>query len=225
MKTHTHAIAGPGALRWRSALGAGAGHAEDAMNKAGCMACHTKDKKLVGPSFKEIAAKYKGQDVVAKLMREGAQGRLGRLRPGADGAEPARQDQRRRPEGRRRVHPASPEDRSHARAGLLAAAAAAPPAPRRGAARRTRARQRAAGAHGAAGLRLLPRHALTGGLGPALTREALADKPLESLAATIFHGRPGTPMPPLALDAQRGRSALDRRAAARRLSAEARAAR
>ena len=37
---------------------------------------------------------------------------------------------------------------------------------------------------------------LTGGLGPALTREALADAPLESLAATIYHGRPGTPMPP-----------------------------
>ncbi len=37
---------------------------------------------------------------------------------------------------------------------------------------------------------------LTGGLGPALTREALADKPVESLAATIYHGRPGTPMPP-----------------------------
>lgn len=36
---------------------------------------------------------------------------------------------------------------------------------------------------------------LTGGLGPALTREALADKPLSALAATIFHGRPGTPMP------------------------------
>jgi cytochrome c55X len=37
---------------------------------------------------------------------------------------------------------------------------------------------------------------LTGGLGPALTREALADKPLEALTATIVHGRPGTPMPP-----------------------------
>lgn len=36
---------------------------------------------------------------------------------------------------------------------------------------------------------------LTGGLGPALTPEALADKPAASLAATIFHGRPGTPMP------------------------------
>jgi cytochrome c55X len=37
---------------------------------------------------------------------------------------------------------------------------------------------------------------LTGGLGPPLTPAALADKPAASLAATIFHGRPGTPMPP-----------------------------
>jgi cytochrome c55X len=37
---------------------------------------------------------------------------------------------------------------------------------------------------------------LHGGLGPALTAEALADKPAESLAATIVHGRAGTPMPP-----------------------------
>jgi cytochrome c55X len=37
---------------------------------------------------------------------------------------------------------------------------------------------------------------LTGGLGPALTREALADKPLDAMAATIVHGRAGTPMPP-----------------------------
>jgi cytochrome c55X len=36
---------------------------------------------------------------------------------------------------------------------------------------------------------------LTGGLGPALTRDALAEKPPSAMAATIFHGRPGTPMP------------------------------
>lgn len=35
---------------------------------------------------------------------------------------------------------------------------------------------------------------LTGGLGPALTKEALAGKPIESLQATILHGRHGTPM-------------------------------
>ena len=37
---------------------------------------------------------------------------------------------------------------------------------------------------------------LNGGLGPPLTPAALADKPVSSMAATIFHGRPGTPMPP-----------------------------
>ena len=36
---------------------------------------------------------------------------------------------------------------------------------------------------------------LTGGLGPALTRERMADMPLDSLTAVIYHGRPGTPMP------------------------------
>ncbi|MBK8118509.1 MAG: cytochrome c [Sulfuritalea sp.] len=37
---------------------------------------------------------------------------------------------------------------------------------------------------------------LQGGLGPALLPANLADKPAESLVATIVHGRPGTPMPP-----------------------------
>lgn len=62
-----------------ASAGAWAG-VEDAMTKAGCMACHTKDKKLVGPAFKEIAAKYKGQDVVATLMqkvRSGGKGSFG----------------------------------------------------------------------------------------------------------------------------------------------------
>ncbi|MBI5781212.1 MAG: cytochrome c [Rhodocyclales bacterium] len=39
---------------------------------------------------------------------------------------------------------------------------------------------------------------LRGGLGPALTAEALAGKDGEMLAAVITHGRPGTPMPPFA---------------------------
>lgn len=43
-------------------------------------------------------------------------------------------------------------------------------------------------------------HGLTlgGGLGPPLTPSALADKPAESLVATVIHGRRGTPMPPFA---------------------------
>jgi cytochrome c len=62
-------------------LSFGAAHAAtEAMTKAGCMACHSQDKKLVGPSFKDIAAKYKGQDVTAKLMdkvRKGGSGTFG----------------------------------------------------------------------------------------------------------------------------------------------------
>ena len=49
-----------------------------AAQKAGCMACHSMDKKLVGPAYKDVAAKYKGQgDAVAKLsekVRKGGSG-------------------------------------------------------------------------------------------------------------------------------------------------------
>ncbi len=37
---------------------------------------------------------------------------------------------------------------------------------------------------------------LKGGLGPALTVKALADRPAALLQETISNGRPGTPMPP-----------------------------
>jgi cytochrome c55X len=41
-------------------------------------------------------------------------------------------------------------------------------------------------------------HGLTlhGGLGPALTPQALRGKSADMLRAVILHGRPGTPMPP-----------------------------
>lgn len=41
-------------------------------------------------------------------------------------------------------------------------------------------------------------HGLTlqGGLGPALTPQALSGKSADMLRAVILHGRPGTPMPP-----------------------------
>lgn len=62
------------------ATGAMAATPDEAMTKAGCMACHTKDKKLLGPSFKDIAVKYKGQDAAAKLaekVRKGGSGVYG----------------------------------------------------------------------------------------------------------------------------------------------------
>lgn len=40
----------------------------DLAQKKNCMACHAVDKKLVGPSYKDVAAKYaKDKDAVAKL--------------------------------------------------------------------------------------------------------------------------------------------------------------
>ncbi len=59
------------------AFGAQAATPEEAINKAGCMACHAKDKKLVGPSFKDIAAKHKGQDVTAALVEKVRKGGSG----------------------------------------------------------------------------------------------------------------------------------------------------
>ncbi len=62
------------------AIGAQAATPEEALTKAGCMACHAKDKKLVGPSFKEIAVKYKDKDATAALVdkvRKGGSGVFG----------------------------------------------------------------------------------------------------------------------------------------------------
>ncbi len=43
-------------------LAAPAAQADDALaKKHNCLACHAIDKKLVGPSYKDIAKKYKGQ--------------------------------------------------------------------------------------------------------------------------------------------------------------------
>src|SRR6186997_1072001 len=48
---------------------AGQAQADEALATAkNCMACHAIDKKLVGPAYKDVAAKYAGQkDAVDKL--------------------------------------------------------------------------------------------------------------------------------------------------------------
>ncbi|MEP6941410.1 MAG: c-type cytochrome [Betaproteobacteria bacterium] len=41
------------------------------MQKDGCAACHAVDKKIVGPSYQEVAAKYRGdKDAAAKLVQK-----------------------------------------------------------------------------------------------------------------------------------------------------------
>ena len=48
---------------------AGQAQADEALAKAkNCMSCHAVDKKLVGPAYKDVAAKYKGDaGAAAKL--------------------------------------------------------------------------------------------------------------------------------------------------------------
>jgi cytochrome c len=46
--------------------------------KSGCLACHAVDRKVVGPAWKDVAAKYKGQaGVEAKLIEKVKKGGAG----------------------------------------------------------------------------------------------------------------------------------------------------
>ncbi len=71
-------------LRWRMVLGwlpvAGllgvawpveaAADAEALMRGSDCMVCHKADQRLVGPSFQEIAARYRGDAIAQKMLEQ-----------------------------------------------------------------------------------------------------------------------------------------------------------
>lgn len=51
---------------------------QDLAQQKNCMACHAIDKKLVGPAYKDVAAKYAGQkDAVDKLTQKVLKGGSG----------------------------------------------------------------------------------------------------------------------------------------------------
>lgn len=51
---------------------------EDLAKKYQCLACHQLDKKLVGPAYKEVAKKYKGQtDAAVKVAEKIKKGSTG----------------------------------------------------------------------------------------------------------------------------------------------------
>ena len=56
---------------------------EELAKKHACLACHAIDKKLVGPAYKEVAAKYRGDaGAEAKLVdkvKKGSQGTWGQV--------------------------------------------------------------------------------------------------------------------------------------------------
>ncbi|MEW5788773.1 MAG: c-type cytochrome [Pseudomonadota bacterium] len=61
------------------ALTAGVASADQALaQKSACMSCHQVDKKVVGPSFKDVAKKYKGDAKAAEhivgVIKKGGKG-------------------------------------------------------------------------------------------------------------------------------------------------------
>ena len=56
---------------------------EELAKKHACFACHAVDKKLVGPAYKDVAAKYRGDSgAEAKLVdkvKKGSQGTWGQV--------------------------------------------------------------------------------------------------------------------------------------------------
>lgn len=65
-------------------LTASAAHADLALaQKKNCMACHAVDKKVVGPAYKDVAAKYgkdkKAADLLADKIVKGGKGTWGEM--------------------------------------------------------------------------------------------------------------------------------------------------
>ena len=59
-------------------IGAGPALADEALaKKHNCLACHQVDKKVIGPAYKDIAKKYKGQNAAASLEQKVKKGGVG----------------------------------------------------------------------------------------------------------------------------------------------------
>jgi len=71
------------ALTCAPAVDVSAADASALAAKYGCQACHAPDKKLVGPSYKEVAAKYAGDSSAAgkleKKVKSGGSGVWGQV--------------------------------------------------------------------------------------------------------------------------------------------------
>lgn len=66
-----------------SGFAAIAADAQQLLKDKACLACHVVDKKLVGPSYKEVADKYKSRKdaeaYLAKKIKEGSTGAWGQV--------------------------------------------------------------------------------------------------------------------------------------------------
>jgi len=56
---------------------------DELAKKHACFACHTTDKKMVGPAYKDVAAKYRGDKAapakLAEKVKKGSQGVWGNV--------------------------------------------------------------------------------------------------------------------------------------------------
>jgi cytochrome c len=70
MKALLLAIAAAGSMLVAAQANAvDAAAAQALAQKSGCLACHSVDKKILGPAYKDVAAKYKGDKTAeAKLV-------------------------------------------------------------------------------------------------------------------------------------------------------------
>jgi cytochrome c len=64
-----------------AAMAVDAAAAKALASKSACLACHAVDKKLVGPSYKDVAARHKGQadalEKVSARIKSGGAGMYG----------------------------------------------------------------------------------------------------------------------------------------------------
>ena len=71
----------PSAASYGMGGGGGADPVQKLLTANACLACHTLDKRVVGPSYREVAAKYAGAGnaagLLAKKIREGGAGTWG----------------------------------------------------------------------------------------------------------------------------------------------------
>ncbi len=76
MKSSAVVVAAVGLFLAAAAQAADSG--EELIKKNGCTACHAIDKKIVGPAYVDVAAKYKGDaGAPAKLMEKVKKGGSG----------------------------------------------------------------------------------------------------------------------------------------------------
>lgn len=81
------------ALFSSAALAQNAAAAKALASKSACMACHAVDRKLVGPAFKDVAAKHKGQaDAVTQVAARIKSGGAGMYGPVPMPAQPTLKD-------------------------------------------------------------------------------------------------------------------------------------